>query len=125
MFPTIYVIHTWFKKIPITLYEGTKVLIGNPVFISTNRNAYAHPNILGDSFTTSFQDGTILLTKNYGDPTDYGPAVVAQCMKNASISELWTEHRQRTQALETDGKRVDRQISFQAYAEISHKETAV
>jgi len=50
---------------------------------------------------------------------------VAQCMKKASISELWTAHQRRTQEFEVEGKRVDSQVSFQAYSEISRKETAV
>jgi len=124
LIPALIVFQMWLKRVPMTVYEGTKNLSGNPVFASKDKTAYAHPNSLGVTFHTAFQDGTILTTKNYGDPTDYGPTVEAQCMKGASISDLWTAHQRLTRELETAGKHVDRQISFQAYAEISRKETA-
>jgi hypothetical protein len=125
LFPALIVFQMWLKRVPMTVYEETKNLSGNPVFASRDKTTYAHPNSLGVTFHTAFQDGTILATKNYGDPTDYGPTVEAQCMKDASISDLWTAHQRRTQELEADDKRIDRQISFQAYSEISRKETAV
>jgi hypothetical protein len=38
-------------------------------------------------FHSAFQDGTILMTKNFGGKTKYGPRVVANITKNASISD--------------------------------------
>jgi hypothetical protein len=42
-------------------------------------------------------------------------------MKNASISDTWAEHQKQIQALETAGKQIDRQISFQAFSDISYE----
>ena len=42
----------------------------------------------------------------------------------ASMSRTWAAHQDRLQALETEGRQVDRQSSFQAYREIVLKEQA-
>ena len=64
------------------------------------------------------------MSKNYGDDNSRGPMVVINYCKKASISDTWAEHQKRIAVLEAEGKRADRQTSFQAWAEISHKETA-
>lgn len=120
----IYLIDSWLKKVPITLHDGTKVLIGNPVFISKDKTSYAYPNMMGVTFDTAFLDGTILASKNYGDKSGHGPTIMFNHCPKASISDTWTAHLQRLELLEASGKRVDPLISFQAYAEISYKETA-
>jgi hypothetical protein len=125
IFSALIVFMMWLKREVMTVHDSLKFMAGYPIFASRDKTAFAHPNGLGVKFHTAFQDGTILMTKNYGDATGYGPAVVAQCMKKASISELWTAHQRRTQEFEVEGKRVDSQVSFQAYSEISRKETAV
>jgi hypothetical protein len=50
--------------------------------------------------------------------------MIVKFAEKASISETWAKHQERIAALEAEGKCVDRQTSFQAYAEISYKETA-
>jgi len=60
LLPAIYVIDMWIKRVPVSIHHGTKVLVGNPVFISKNKDAFGHPNTIGVSFDTLFQDGTIL-----------------------------------------------------------------
>jgi hypothetical protein len=125
LFPALVVLMMWLKREVMTIHSGTKFLTGYAIFVSGDKTAYAEANGLGVKFRTAFQDGSILMTKNYGDATGYAPIVVVQGTKNASISDLWIEHQRRTQTLEAEGKRIDRQISFQAFAEISHKETAV
>jgi len=72
-------------------------------------------------FHTAFQDGTILMTKNFGGKTKYGPKVVAHILKNASISDTWAEHKKQIQTLEATGKQIDRQISFQTFSDISYE----
>jgi hypothetical protein len=125
LFPALVVLMMWLKREVMTVQSGTKFLAGYPVFVSGDKTAYAEANGLGVKFRTAFQDGTLLVTKNYGDATGYAPIAVVQGTKKASICDLWIEHQRRTQALEAEGKRIDRQISFQAFAEISHKEMAV
>jgi hypothetical protein len=43
----------------------------------------------------------------------------------ASIAEVWASHQLRIQALESAGRRVDRQISFSSYANMLDKETTL
>lgn len=102
-----------------TVQNGAKLCFGFPVFISGDRTTYAHPLQLGIKYHTLFQDGTILMTKNFGGKNKYGPTVVVQAMKNATVSEAWAEHQKQIQALEATGKQIDREISFQAYSNIS------
>jgi len=108
--------------VPMTVQNGTRLLTGNPVFISRDKTAYAHPNNLGFTFHTRFQDGTILVSKNFGDASGYVPSIVGNSYPAATLSFVWTEHQKRTSELEAQGKRVDRQTSFDAYREIILKE---
>jgi hypothetical protein len=125
LFPALIVLMMLSKREVMTVQNGTKFLSGYPVFTSGDKTAYSQPSGLGIKFHTAFQDGVILMTKNYGDTRGYGPTVRVHSIREASIGETWAEHQRRVQMAEMDGKRVDRQISFQAFAEISHKETAV
>jgi hypothetical protein len=122
IFPAIVVFQMWLRDVPMTVQGGTKLLTGNPVFISRDKSAYAHPNSLGVTFHTAFQDGTLLVSKNFGDDTGYIPQIEGNSRPGASMSSTWAAHQERLQTLETEGKRVDRQTSFQAYAEIVRKE---
>lgn len=102
-----------------TVQNGSKLCFGYPIFISSNETTYAHPSQLGMKYHTLFQDGTILMTKNFGGKKRYGPTVVVHIKKNACVSDTWAEHQKHIQALETTGKQIDRDISFQAYSDIS------
>ena len=103
--------------------SGTKILFIYPVLISRNKNSFSEISDLGVNFNTAFQDGTILVSKCYEDGTVWGPKIVKYARK-ASISDIWAEHQKRITELEAAGKRADHQTSFQAWAEISYKETA-
>jgi hypothetical protein len=120
--PAIIVFQMWRAGVPMTVQNGTRLLTGNPVFISRNKSAYAHPNSLGFTFHTGFQDGTVLVSRNFGDDNGYIPAIVCNFCPAASASDIWAAHQKRLEELETEGRRVDRQTSFQAYREIVLKE---
>lgn len=111
----------WLNREVATIHNGSKLLFGFPVFNSSNRTTYAHPNQLGVKFHTLFQDGTILLTKSFAGKSKYGPTVVLHKVANASMSNVWAEHQKQIQALEATGKRVDSGISFEAFARISQE----
>jgi len=121
IYPAILFLIMWLNREVATVQNGSKLLFGFPIFISINKTTYAHPNQLGMKYHTAFQDGTILLTKNYGGKTKYGSMVVTHIMKNTSISDTWTEHQKQIQAQEAAGKQIDRQISFQAFSDISYE----
>jgi hypothetical protein len=94
------------------------------VFISRNKTAFGYASGLGVKFYTAFQDGTLLVSKAYSDANIPAAPMIVKFAEKASISETWAKHQERIAALEAEGKCVDRQTSFQAYAEISYKETA-
>ncbi len=109
----------WLNREVVTILDGSKLLFGYPVFISSDRTAYAHPMQLGMKYFTGFQDGTILLTKNFGGKTAYGPTVVVHISRGARICDTWDEHQKGVQALEAVGKRIDSEICFQSFSDIS------
>jgi hypothetical protein len=121
IYPAILFLIMWLNREVITVLDGSKLLFGYPVFISNNRTTYAHPSQLGMKYHTAFQDGTILMTKNFGGKTKYGPRVVVHIMNNASIRDTWTEHLKQVQALEAVNKQINCQISFQAFSDISYE----
>jgi hypothetical protein len=104
-----------------TVHDRSTLLFGFPVFNSSNGTTYAHPNQLGMKYHTLFQDGTILMTKNFGGKKQYGPTVLVHCIRNASISDAWAEHQKQIQALEATDKQIDHEISFQAFSNISRE----
>jgi len=120
--PAIIVFQMWRGGVPMTVQNGTRLLTGNPVFTSRNKNAYAHPNSLGFTFHTRFQDGSVLVSKNFGDDSGYIPAVLGNTCLAASASDTWAAHQKRMEELVAEGRRVDLQTSFQAYREIVLKE---
>jgi hypothetical protein len=124
IFPALVAFVMLCKREVFTIHDGTKYLVGHPVFVSKNKTAFAEPSGLGTKFYTAFQDGSLLISTTYavvGMPA--GPMIERHGQK-ASISETWASHQQRIEALEAEGKRVDRQTSYLAYAKIEHKETA-
>ena len=109
----------------MTIYQGTRLLNGNPVLVSRDKRAFAHPNGLGLSFHTAFRDGSVLASKDYGDGDGSSASQVStKRYKGASIGELWSQHQRSVSLLETDGNPVDRQSTYDAYREIIRKEEA-
>ncbi len=122
VFPALVFLTMWKKGEVITLHDGTELLSVNPIFASADKSSYGHPNGLGIMFHTVFQDGSIMVSLNYGDeyttvsPT--GSRSVRHVYKSASIAETWLAHRQGIQSQEQAGNRVATAIGFDAYVEI-------
>jgi len=121
VFPLLVLLAMRSKGTPITLYQGTKVLAGNPVLGARDKTAYAHPNSFGVTFHTAFRDGSVLLSKTYADPLTYIPTTTSYG-RVASIADTWAAHQGRIQDMESSGKRVDLQTSFAFYSEMVRKE---
>jgi hypothetical protein len=121
IYPAFLFLIMWLNREVASIQNGSKLIFGYSVFISNDRTTYSYPLQLGMKFHTAFQDGTILMTKNFGGKTKYGPKVVAHILKNASISDTWAEHKKQIQTLEATGKQIDRQISFQTFSDISYE----
>jgi hypothetical protein len=125
LFPALVALTMRAKGDVTAIHNGTHFISVRPIFASADKTAYGHPSGLGVTFHTTFQDGTILITKNYGDPSGYPPKIAVQpVMDGARISDVWTQHQQGIANLQAEGKRVDNPISFEAYADISRKEDA-
>jgi hypothetical protein len=121
IYPAFISLIMWLNREVVSIEGGSRLIFGFPVFISNDRSTYSHPLQLGMKFHSVFQDGTILMTKNFVGKTTYGTRVVAHFLKNASISDTWAEHQKQIHALETEGKQIDRKISFQTFSEISYE----
>jgi hypothetical protein len=121
IYPAFLFLIMWLNREVAGVHDGSKLMFGFPVFISSDQSTYAHPNQLGAKFHTLFRDGTILLTKSFGGKTKYGPTVVLHKVTNGRISDAWKEHQKQIQVLEATGKQVESEISFNAFARISHE----
>lgn len=121
IFPIMVIFSMGRKGVPMTVQDG-RLRTGNPVFISRDKTTFAHPNSFGVTFHTAFQDKTLLVSKNFGDDSRYKSEIVGNSRPGASIGATWAAHQERLQALIAEGRRIDGQSSFQAYAEIIHKE---
>lgn len=124
IYPAILTFSMARRGVVMTIYQGTKVLNGNPVLVSRDKRAFAHPNGLGLTFHTAFRDGSVLASKNYGDDGPNPPQLTIKRYQGASIGELWAQHQRSVSLIETDMNPVDRQSTYDAYREIMRKEEA-
>ena len=103
--------------------RGTKLLAGYAVLLSRDGTTYANPNGLGIKLFTLFQDGSLLSSGTYNDPTARGP-LVTRHFREAAVGDIWAEHQEHTRDREAQGRQVDRRISVEAWVRISELETA-
>ena len=125
IFPALVMLMMWRKREIITIRDGRYFLVGHPVYVSKDKTSFAEPCGLGTKFYTAFQDGMILISKDYGESIGLRPIVFENTCTGSSITDTWFSHQKRIEALEAEGKRVDRQTSFEFYSEIERKETAL
>jgi len=126
VFPAMVTLTMRSKGEVMAIGNGPSLLTGHPIFASADKSAFGHSNGLGSKFHTVFHDGTILATKNYGDSTGYSAIAVVQSMcEGTPLSDMWAAHQTRVGEIKAEGKRVENPISFEAYAAVSHRETAI
>ena len=114
------------KKEVMTLEPGLKISNCHPVLLASRRDAFAfgYAGVFGVSFYTSFTDGTLLVTKNYGDDDPpHSNEVIVKRYKGASIESAWENHQNAMRQLCERGKTVVRDTSHCAYVEASYRET--
>jgi hypothetical protein len=122
IFPAIVALSMRSNGVTMTL-QGTSLLNGNPVLVSRDKRAFAHPNGMGLSFHTAFRDGSLLVSKNYGDgDSSNASQVTIKRYDGASIGECWAQHQRSVSLFETDANPVDRQSTFDAYCDDIRKE---
>jgi len=123
IFPAMVTFSMLRRGVAMTIYQGTRLLNGNPVLVSRDKRAFAHPNGLGLSFHTSFRDGSLLVSKNYGEgDSSSASQVTIKRYNGASIGECWAQHQRSISLLESDANPVDRQSTFDAYCDDIRKE---
>jgi hypothetical protein len=124
VFPVVILAIMFFDGMPMTITGGT-ILTAWPVLVARNRFAFAtSPDGSHVKFLTAFRDGTLLVSLNYDGPASRGPGIIRQCAAN-TISDAWAKHQARIQALEAEGKQVDRRATFEDYVEMADRDTAV
>jgi hypothetical protein len=123
IFPAMVTFTMWRRGVTMTIIQGTKLLNGNPVLVSRDKRAFAHPNGLGLTFHTAFRDGSLLVSKDYGEGESTNTSqITIKRYNGASINELWSQHQRSISLIETDANPVDRQSTFDAYREDLRKE---
>jgi hypothetical protein len=123
LLPALTVFLMWIKGEVLTIQDGAKLHVCYPVFGSKDKTAYAHPFGLGVKFYSAFQDGTLLVSKNFkGDGASRSMIVILD--GKFSIRNTWETHRKQIELMEAEGKLVDRQTGFLTFAEIQRRESA-
>jgi hypothetical protein len=100
------------------IVKGSRIVFGYPVLNSDDGKTYVYLMQLGLKFYTRFEDGSILLTKSFGGTAKFSPNVIFQRLCDASIHDVWTEHNNRVQQLESEGKRADGETGFATFYRI-------
>ena len=104
---------------------GGKLISGFPTFAAANRTSYAQATGLGVKIRSSFKDGTILESNDYGvGDMPSGPSIVRHCFKGQTISDTWAEHQKWIRLLETEENPVVRQLSFNDWVAIVRRVSA-
>lgn len=104
--------------------RGLKAMDCYPLPISGDDGTYAHASLNGVKLHTLFLDGTALVpAMNPRLDESAGPTMTRRCGA-ASIPELWSAHRQRIEAFESEGKQLDLHVSLQTYFRPQQREDA-
>jgi hypothetical protein len=122
--PAITVLVMYFERRPMRIHEGTKMMTCYPLLVSRDKTTYANPCEVGVKLLTAFTDGAFLVSAMGPGVEADGPILTKHCGA-ANIGEVWASHQVRIRAFESAGKRVHRGISFQTYADLSQRETAL
>lgn len=121
VFPALVYLTMLFYREVMALSGWSRILVGQPILASEDKSTYANLSGLGVKFRTSFQNGVILTSMNYGEEGSDGPILMKHCYTHVDFRETWAAHQQSIQSLEAEGNLVDREMSFEAYVEIIHK----
>lgn len=118
IFPAIVVLLMLWKPETMTIHQGSKILIGHPVFGSRDKTTYAQILGLGVMFHTLFKSPKMLVSRTYGSDEFNLPTYVRHSYAGASISDVWAAHQESIQAIEVNGDSVDRDLNFETFVEI-------
>lgn len=118
LYPVVVVLLMLWKREVLAIHNGNRILLGHPIFADKNATAYAQPIGLGVKFHSVFQDGTVLISANFGENLS-APRFTRRPYKGSSVSETWAEHQRSIESLEADGNQIKKlQISFEEFVEI-------
>jgi hypothetical protein len=123
LLPAVFLVLMLVDRLPMTI-SGGLILTGWPVLVCRKNSTFAtSPDGRRVKFLTLFQDGTLLVSGNYETPLSTRPGIVSQC-KAGTISDAWAAHLGRMQSIEFAGTQIDRRSGYEAYVEISDRDTA-
>lgn len=117
LYPALILLIMLAKREVLSL-RGSRFLIAQPVFVSGDRSTYAHPSGLGLMLHTVFDDGTLLISTNYGEDST-GPHFMRHSCNRATIADTWTHHQREFQEQAGLGNRVHMEINFPTYVAIT------
>jgi hypothetical protein len=113
--PAIIISAMFLSREVIGIHKRTRFLVGHPIFASEDRTTYAQLLRLGVMFSTSFQNGLVLISCNYGNDNLTWKNYVRHAHRGQTISSTWAEHQRSIKLLETEGNCVDREMSFEKF----------
>lgn len=116
----------WRTKEVMAFWPRLQISNCHPILLAPGHDpfAFAYMSALGTSLYTSFEDKTLLVTKNYGDDDRTPPGVVVKHCKGASVVSIWESHQNSVSQFREEGKKVVCDTSYRAFVEMSYRETA-
>jgi hypothetical protein len=115
IFPAIVISVMFLNGEVIGIHKRTRFLVGHPILASEDRTTYAQVLRLGVMFSTSFQNGQVLISCNYGNDNRTWQNYMRHAYRGQSISSTWAEHQRSIKTLESEGNCVDRKMSFEKF----------
>jgi hypothetical protein len=106
----------------LTLGRGARILLAAPVLTSADGRVFANPQTLGVSFYTAFRNGPLLVTKNYKSTCCIATPQWVMQAEVGTVAEAWQTHKQWLTKLDTEANPANRDRSYQAYADIAHRQ---
>lgn len=120
--PALVAFDAWIQGEPIWVKDGT-IIFGYPILFHVANPTFVELDASRATFVSTFEDGAVLITGNYDDPTPERPGVMKRC-KPGTLVETWNTHLERLRALEIVGEKVDPSSDYNTYRQASAKERA-
>jgi len=122
IFPAIVMLLMLSKREVISIQHCLTFVTARPIFASGDGTSYGHPNGLGIIFHTGFQDGSRLVSANYGEPFNdvdrSGSRYIRRLHARANIHDTWTAHQHDVRLLLDEGRRIATELTFTDYVAI-------
>jgi hypothetical protein len=118
VFPAVVIAMMLLNREVITLYGGARLLVGHAVLTSADRETYALILRLGVLFATSFENGEVLISCNYGHDNLKWKNLTRRAYRGQSIADTWAKHQDSIRSIEVQGIRADREPTFEKFVNL-------